>query len=91
MIKSVIVTVMKINNAELLRLGTPKIKLKPLTKQEHILYYLQKHGETPARELDSAINGYGHFAELTRSLIVQKKITARLCSCKETTLYKVQI
>jgi len=80
---------LKINNAELLRLGTPKLKLKPLTKQEHVLYFLEKNGETPAKQLDSAINGYGHFAEVMRTLIAQKKVRARLCSCKETTLYKL--
>jgi len=80
---------LKINNTELLRLGTVKIKPKPLTKHELVLSYLEKNGETPARQLDSSINGYGHFAEIVRSLEIKKKIKSRLCSCKETTLYKL--
>ncbi len=80
---------MKINKAELIKLGTPKPKPRKHTKPQKVIIFL-KSGEMPEKQLEAAINGYGHFAEIMRSLKAQKLVKSRLCPhCKETTLFSL--
>ena len=63
---------MRINQKELANLGTPKKMIFPkkeLSKEEKVMMYLKKHGETKYRELDHNCNLYGHASRVLSILV----------------------
>ncbi|MGH7900544.1 MAG: hypothetical protein ACRENZ_02285 [Thermodesulfobacteriota bacterium] len=73
---------MKINQAELLRLGTPKKKnIVKLTKEQQILLHLKKHGRVNGVALLKAVRLSGHFKEITENMAFKNLIKIEDCEC----------
>ena len=80
---------MKIDKAELIRLGTPIIKSIPkkLTKEQEIVLYVKKHKKASTFDLMRAVRLSGHAKEILSNIEYKKLIKGRNCECGYNRIY----
>lgn len=78
---------MRINKAELIRLGTTKVET---TIEQKIEKYLKKHGEIKRSDLYKNVKGSERrMRVIVVSMLKNQKITQRPCDCGHTSFIKL--
>lgn len=80
---------MRINKAELIKLGTPVPKKVPIkfSKEQQIILYLKNQKQASALDIDHAVRLSGHTKEILANIEYKKLIKGRTCECGYSRIY----